>query len=219
MFALSRQWEENGDRRAIFLECYAIMTHNMKQGLREGRFKDADWVNGLLEHFAGYYFSAVENFDAGCLNKPEVWCHAFTETGSGRHHVLQYLLLGVNAHINYDLVLALYDRSCNDWPLLNETQRENRRHDHKMVNNIIAETIDKVQDEVIEKYAPAMDIVDKLMGRVDEWLLAELIASWRASVWQDACAMLDCPSEESRTLLRMQVEEKALGKARRLLQM
>lgn len=38
------------------------------------------------------------------------------------------------------------------------------------MNRIIAGTVDEVQDAVLERYAPAMDLVDKLLDPLDECL-------------------------------------------------
>lgn len=61
MTALVSHWEQENDRRAIFLQCYSMMTQNMFVALEEGRFHDAGWVGELLIHFAGYYFRSLEN--------------------------------------------------------------------------------------------------------------------------------------------------------------
>lgn len=93
---------------------------------------------------------------------------------------MQNLLLGVNAHINYDLPLSLYDCLHQDWPLLDEPQRKLRQNDHETVNQIIGDTIDAVQDTVVEPLSPAMAVVDRLMGRMaafttHHWLAARCV--------------------------------------------
>ena len=52
-------------------------------------------------------------------------------------NVLQNLLLGINAHINYDLVLTIYDMPAPEWERLTEEQRRRRFQDHCTVNVII----------------------------------------------------------------------------------
>jgi len=36
------RWERAGDRRCVFLSCYATMTANMLAALEAGRFRDGD---------------------------------------------------------------------------------------------------------------------------------------------------------------------------------
>jgi len=73
MAALVAQWEDAGDRRAIFLGCYTLMTRNMLAALDAGRFRDARWVGALLERFADYYFDALAACEAGDPAAPIVW--------------------------------------------------------------------------------------------------------------------------------------------------
>ena len=116
-------------------------------------------------------------------------------------------MLGVNAHINYDLVLTLYDMLHSDWDSLSEEDRKSRYQDHCLVNTIIGETIDKVQDEVVEQYSPFMDFVDKMMGRLDEKMLVSLISRWRETVWENTMQLLQCANESEREQLIKQLKK------------
>ena len=158
--------------------------------LEEKRFIDEVWVRHMLHRFAEYYFDALACFDCGEA-VPNVWRYVHDAAEHEELHVLQHLFLGVNAHINYDLVLTLYEILNPEWNALSERERESRYQDHLLVNTIIEETIDKVQDEVVEKHAPQMDLVDKLMGRLDEMLIGKLIRSWRKSVWTHTLHLLE----------------------------
>lgn len=211
-------WEKLGDHRFVFLRCYSMMTGNMLTAIAAGRFNDDGWVGHLLHRFAGYYFDALTLYDAGDQQVPLVWKQVHDASRQQQLHVLQHLLLGINAHINYDLVLAIYDAMAPDWKSLTEDQLQTRMADHNLVNQIIGETIDSVQDQVIEREAPFMKVVDNLMGRVDEWLLSELIASWRTDVWHEGCTMLTSESDEQKEALRLSLEQKVRLKASQLLE-
>ena len=58
------QFRKDEDQRAVFLECYAMMTENMLTALDKQRFHDVCWVTNLLDHFAEYYFESLENFES-----------------------------------------------------------------------------------------------------------------------------------------------------------
>lgn len=205
-------WENTNDRRAIFLSCYAMMTRNMLVAVENGQFHDAIWVSTLLHRFADYYFRAVEAYDQHdrCST---VWRFAFDTTQKPDTHVMQDLILGVNAHINYDLVLTLVDVLHDQWDDLSHEQREQRYQDHCHVNTIIAATINSVQDQVIERYEPLMDIVDKLFGPIDEWLISRLIARWREEVWQQAGQLMACTDDDTHATLCKQVEQQTMQRA------
>lgn len=127
--------------------------------------------------------------------------------------VIQNLILGVNAHINYDLVLAMVDMLDSEWPRLDEAVRQERYEDYCLVNDIIGETIDNVQDLVLERYDPRLDIIDKLLGPLDELLTSSLIRQWRGEVWENALRMLELTSVDERERLRIDIEAASIRKA------
>lgn len=210
-------WESQDDKRFIFLRCYNMMTANMIEAVQQGRFQDGVWVGKLLHRFAAYYFEALEQFEHNDAHTPPVWSQVHDASTHQDLHVLQHLLLGINAHINYDLVLALYDELVAEWTDDDRDVRQQRMADHNMVNTIIGETIDTVQDQVIERELPLMRLVDNLMGRVDEWLLSELISSWRSEVWEECGAMLKCESPENKESLRCTLEKRVMARAEGIL--
>jgi hypothetical protein len=210
MTVLVDQWEAAHDRRAIFLGCYRLMTRNMLDAIEEGRFQDAAWVSRLLHRFAAYYFAALDRFEQDEASTPPVWKLAFDATRDDDVTTFQHLLLGVNAHINFDLVLSLYDLLQPEWAELTPEQREQRYVDHTLVNRIIGETVDVVQDKVVEKFSPWTDWLDKLLGPVDEWLTSRLIGHWREEVWNNAVRYLELTTPEEREGLRQHIEQRAL---------
>lgn len=213
MQALVQQWVEVSDRRAIFLHCYMLMTRNMLIAIDADEFNDDGWVYELLHRFADYYFDALDAYEQDRAIAPAVWRTAFDATREPRTQVLQNLMLGVNAHINYDLVLTLVDMLEDEWSQLSTEERSRRYTDHCYVNFVIGRTIDTVQDTVIEQLAPQMDIVDKMLGPIDEWLTARLISNWRDEVWHNAIQILDTPDSETCDELRRHIEQTTLERA------
>lgn len=209
------QWEAAADRRAIFLTCYQQMTINMLRDIKAGAFHDAAWVEKLLHHFAGYYFRALAAYDADDSDTPAIWQIVHDTACHAEPHVLQNLFLGINAHINYDLVLTLVDLLGDEWDQMPSRQREQRYHDYCVVNDVIVQTIDAVQDDVVERWSPAMDVVDKGMGRLDEWLVTRLITNWRQHVWQQAVQMMESP--DAQETLRQRVARETRQRAEAIL--
>ena len=213
MQSLVQQWEAAADRRSVFLSCYMLMTGNMLAAIQAGEFDDAGWVNRMLHRFADYYFDALAVYEQDSPATPAVWRLTFDAARRPGTHVLQNLLLGVNAHINYDLVLTLVDVLEREWARLSPEQRQRRYTDHCHVNHVIGQTVDRVQDTVVERLAPALDIVDKLLGPLDEWLASRLISHWRDQVWQHAVLLIETPQPVERERLRRHVEAASLQRA------
>jgi hypothetical protein len=217
MTTLVDHWEAARDRRAIFLGCYRLMTSNMLDAIDANRFQDAVWVSSLLHHFANYYFDALEQFEQSRPDTPAVWQLAFDATRDDDVTTLQHLLLGVNAHINFDLVFTLVDLLAPEWAELADERRAQRHADHTLVNRIIGETVDAVQDQVIDRHSPWYDWVDKLLGPIDEWLTSRLISRWREEVWHNAVRYLEAAAPEERAALQRQVEQQAMRLGRDML--
>lgn len=204
------RWSTTGDRRLTFLRCYAAMTENMLQALQGQEFADPPWVRRLLEHFAGYYFQALADWESAPAAAPAVWQQAHRAALDPDTNPLQNLILGVNAHINYDLVLAEADLLRLEWEHLSPATRRQRHHDHCQVNVIIARTVDQVQDDILEPDAPWLAWVDDLLGPLDEWAVSRLITRWRAQVWRHALSLTDLQEPERREAQRRVVEAETL---------
>lgn len=211
------QWKLCSDRRSVFLECYSMMTANMLRAIDAGEFHDALWVRRLLEHFATYYFNALQAYETDQPQTPHIWRQTFDCARQPDSQALQNLLLGVNAHINYDLVLAVSDLLDPEWAGLDEQTRRQRYEDHCHVNEIIARTVDAVQDSILEPGSLPMQLVDIVFGRVDEWLISRLIEGWREQVWELAVQRISAPDADSREAQRLEVESGCMRLSQRIL--
>ena len=210
MQSLILQWEEASNPQAVFLSCYMMMTSNVLAALEQEEFEDPAWVGELLHRFADYYFVALADYERDPIAAPLVWQLAHNATRDPHALPLQNLLLGVNAHINYDLVLTLVELLRPEWSDLSEAQRATRYTDYSHVNDVIARTIDLVQDQILEPSMPLMDLFDTLLGPLDEYLVSQLITHWRETVWQNTCRLLEARATDDQAPLLLEIEEEAL---------
>jgi hypothetical protein len=216
MQSLIQPWEAASDRRAIFLSCYQMMTINMLQAIDQGEFRDPLWVDRLLHRFADYYFDALANYERDRSAAPSIWQLAFDAANTPKIMPIQNLLLGVNAHINYDLVFTLVDLLQPEWQGLSDLGRAGRYSDHCHVNDVIGRTIDAVQDQILEPATPALDWIDRLFGSLDERLVSHLIAQWREEVWRNAVRLLDERDSSEQVRLVREIEQDALRNGKRI---
>lgn len=211
------QWEEDSDQRAIFLKCYQRMTENMLQALNRQEFIDPIWVNQLLQKFSGYYFTALHAYEVLPASAPRVWQIAHDHGRNPDTWALQKLLLGVNAHINYDLILVLADLLSHEWDDISRDLRETRHADYLHVNEIIGRTIDIVQDEILEPAMPLMELIDRIMVRGDELVVSRLLVGWRDKVWDRAILLLKAKTTMELNQLVNEAELNALRIAKVIL--
>ena len=208
-------WDQCGDGRAVFLDCYARMTDAVVTAVRKDCFDDGDWVLLLLERFASYYDASIDGGDSGAII-PEPWVLAHAAAVGNDAHPMQLLLAGVNAHINYDLVLTLIDLLEPEWPTLDDAAVERRRQDYDAINQVIAETADLVQDRVLERRAPWLDLLDRGLGRWDERLAVRLLGGWRSRVWRQTTELVELDTVERAERLGA-IERQCTRRARLLL--
>src|SRR5215469_904602 len=104
MEALLDQLRERRDPRRFFHATYLRTTRAVGAELAAGGFLDPDWVERWDVVFAELYLDALEaDLRGGSVPRP--WAEAFG-AAAGTAPV-RHVLLGMNAHINYDLPQAL----------------------------------------------------------------------------------------------------------------
>lgn len=217
MRSVCRGWDAAADQRSIFLTCYAMMTANMLAGIDRREFDDPDWVDHMVQRFAGYYFDALTAYDGDPAAAPRVWRLAHDTCREPDVWAIQKLLLGINAHINYDLVLTLDEMLGSEWSELPDDRRAARLRDYRQVNDIIARTVDAVQDQVLGQAMPVMRYIDLFMGPGDEFLLSHLLFRWRDKIWAYGVRLVEAADLEAREGVIREMEAAAVRRAEAIL--
>src|SRR5215468_7078259 len=107
MAVLAEELRRDGDSRLAFHATYLRTTRAVAEALRAGAFGDTDWVDRWDVAFAQLYLDALDADRRGDP-VPEPWAVAFgTAAAQPRLPAVRHVLLGMNAHINYDLPQAL----------------------------------------------------------------------------------------------------------------
>ena len=96
------------------------------------------------------------------------------------------------------------------------------RHPEKRLGEILLELghldraaldkLEKVQRDVVAQWSPLAEMLDALMGPLDEWAFGTLAQSWRSQVSLDAMDLVALPPEE-RPLATQRIGERASGMA------
>lgn len=94
------------DRIGYFAALYCRVTRTIKQAVDDGTFEHGENIERIILGFAGRYFEAMDAYRAG--SKPsESWAVAFKASEEWPPVLIQHLGLGMNAHINLDLGVAI----------------------------------------------------------------------------------------------------------------
>lgn len=171
---------ERSDQRSVFLTVYTEMTAETIDGIERGDFIDREWMTRYLVQFAEYYRRSFLSFERGTTDEvADPWTVAFGTAVSGDALVIQNALLGINAHINYDLALTLSDIGLTP-------DRTGKYADHNRINEILARLVGVQQELLSERYAPGLSGIDERMGGLDEWWSTAALRTARETAWQTA---------------------------------
>ncbi len=119
--------------RRPFLATYLRTTRAVGDAVRRGSFEDPAWVEEWDVVFAELYVDALTAHQEG-RPTPRPWRLAFE--ASSDVHPLGHVLLGVNAHINYDLPQALV-RVIPPGDFADPEVLARRHRDHEVVDGVL----------------------------------------------------------------------------------
>ena len=198
---------DRSDRRSVFLTVYTEMTTQTLSAMAAAEFSDAAWMERYLVRFAEYYRRAFYDFERGALEEvPDPWIVAFGTAVRGESLVLQDALLGINAHINYDLALTLSDVGL-------DPDRPAKYADHNRVNDLLARLVSVQRELLSERYAPGLSRVGVGLGGLDERGSAAALRTAREAAWRTAVVRSDTRWESVRTYTEWLLRRTATGAA------
>ncbi len=169
--------KSTNDRLGLFAALYAVVTREVKRRIESGFFDDGARMNRLDTRFANRYFDAFDAFRAG--ERPTGCWRVALEAGTRSDlMLLQHLLLGMNAHINFDLGIAAAE-------LFSRDELPGVRDDFVRINLILAELLERSQ-VAIARFSPLLGILDQIGGKTDEQVANFSIERARADAWSHA---------------------------------
>jgi hypothetical protein len=212
MEAVLAQLREHRDSRRFFHATYLGTTRAVGAELAAGGFLDAAWVERWDVVFAGLYLDALESGLRG-ERVPGPWAAAFGAGGAvapARH-----VLLGMNAHINYDLPQALLavisDAEFGDPALL-----ARREADHRHIDQVLAALVDRA--DAPPETTGSRSLPDRLIAPANRLATKRFLAEARAKVWANtrvlACALRH--GQAAYQARRTELEQLAAGRAAEL---
>jgi hypothetical protein len=178
-----------GDVRSYFLATYLRTTRAVRSDLTGGGFVDPEWAERWDVAFADLYLDAVEQWDAS-RTAPGPWSVAFEAARGGpRLPPVRHVLLGMNAHINFDLPQALLavvtDGEFEDPAVLGR-----READHARIDEILASRV-RAEDVELRKVEQPGDrtLLDRLLVPFDRRATRQFLREARGKVWRNAIVL------------------------------
>ena len=161
--------------RRAFITTYQRTTQAIGDAVRDAFFEDPDWVVRWDIAFADLFIVAHDADQAGD-HVPRPWRLAFQ--ADSKLPSIVHLLLGMNAHINYDLPPAtlsvITDHDFED-PLL----IDRRRRDHERIDQILAGRV-AAEDHAI---GGKRSLLDRIVTPANRLSSRRFLREARHKVW------------------------------------
>lgn len=160
-----------------FAALYRKTTLRIKEGIESGQFDDGQRMAQLDVVFANRYFEAVHQFRQG--GQPSrCWLVSFEAGHSDVPSTIRHLVLGMNAHINFDLAIATAEICCR-------RELPGLKGDFDYINRILTEVFTQIRPEIDESWS-GMKLMDKIHRDLGEALIRLCMAEARGRAWRIA---------------------------------
>lgn len=162
-----------------FLATYQRTTIAVARAVERGVFEDPEWVEEWDVVFADLYLAAFDAARAGAA-VPRPWRLAFDAPTDLAP--LRQVLLGVNAHVNYDLPQALLAvipvEQFADTAVL-----DSRRRDHEQIDGVLADRVAAEDEELATK--SARSLLDRALRPLNQGASKRFLRESRRKVWHN----------------------------------
>lgn len=153
-----------GDGVAVFGRVYLSVTLEVQRRLESDWFSDRASAEELGARFAGRFLSAVEAHGSG-RRPPASWRPLFQMRRHPYVRPLQFALAGINAHVGYDLPLALL-ATCK----AQQAEPEALEGDFERVGDLLTLMEERIREELMPG-PDVLDVADPLTHLLGSWSL------------------------------------------------
>jgi hypothetical protein len=185
MTEIQQRLDAANDARRHWHGVYRRGTVAVREEIARGGFQDVGWLERWDLVFADIYLDAMERWDAG--ERPAgPWQVAFEATRDPAVPPLRHVLLGLNAHVNYDLPQALIGVISDDEFADPEVMRR-RYADHKHVDDVLVVRVASEDREIAAAERPGdRSLADRLLVPLNRAGSRRFLKEARAKVFHNA---------------------------------
>jgi hypothetical protein len=194
------------DARAAFADVYGIITRRVAESIEiserqrdEDRFfQEPQWISRLSGRFCERYLETLAWSLGEGLQDAGAWAATYRAAGQRDAFPLQHVLLGLSAHINFDLAIGIY-HNIVEYGRTDPATLRRYKHDHDAVNDLLRASVPEAFDHLMHRHRCGTSaLLYRRAYAVTEWATMRILSTWRARVWEDAMAMLAAPTPAAR---------------------
>lgn len=188
MEAMQESLDASGDGRRHWHGVYRRGTVAVRDEIARGGFTDPVWLERWDLYFADIYLDAMEAWDAG--REPTApWKVAFSAASDASLPPLRHVLLGLNAHVNFDLPQALIG-VISDAEFADPEVMSRRYADHKHVDDVLVARVGNEDREISAAAAPGQrSFLDRVLTPLNRAGSRRFLKEARAKVFRNARAL------------------------------
>jgi Family of unknown function (DUF5995) len=177
--------DASGDGRRHWHGVYRRGTIAVRDEIRRGGFLDGEWLERWDLVFADIYLEAMERWDRGQAPSGP-WQVAFEATRDPAVPPLRHVLLGLNAHVNFDLPQALIS-VISDAEFDDPAITGRRFADHKHVDDVLVVRVASEDREIAAAERPGdRGLADRLLVPLNRAGSKRFLKEARAKVYENA---------------------------------
>lgn len=162
-----------------FAVLYKKSTLAVRKALEQGRFRDVERMERFDAVFAQRYFDALNAYfhpsESSRLTLP--WAVAFVGHNETESTMLQHMVAGLSAHINFDLGIAAAE-------VMEPSEQKEFEYDFDLINEIVAEQVRDMLNAV-ERLSPGVLWLRRLIPN-EVKLIGGLLAKFRKAGFEYA---------------------------------
>jgi hypothetical protein len=166
--------------RRDFLSTYVRTTEAVAAAAEAGTFEDPAWVERWDVAFADLYLTALDADLAGSPGVSRPWRLAFAVPQD--LPALRNVLVGINAHINYDLPQSLL-AVISDEAFADPVLLARRRRDHGRIDGILSARVSAEDSHLATR--TARSALDRVLTPVNRLASRSLLREAREKVWHN----------------------------------
>jgi hypothetical protein len=165
--------------RRVFLGTYLRTTQAVGAAIDRAGFEDPEWVDAWDVAFAELYLTALDDDLTGePVSRP--WRLAFD--APVELPPLRHVLLGINAHVNYDLPQALLAVISED-DFRDPALMDLRRRDHERIDGVLASRVGAEDDQL--SASGAKNLLDRVLTPLNRLASQRFLRESRQKVWHN----------------------------------
>ncbi|MGJ7442211.1 DUF5995 family protein [Aquipuribacter sp. MA13-6] len=189
-----------------FLATYRRVTEAVGGAARTGQVEDPEWLGRWDVAFAELYLQALAAHRGDPATAPGPWRAAFAAPAD--LHPYLHVLLGMNAHINYDMPQSLLD-VVTDADSREEALMASRERDHHALDAVIVALVPSESRHLVRAAAAAPGVLDRVLMPLSRAASARLLRDSRRQVWANTAVLLrarrEGPDPLRRAVARLEV--------------